>query len=169
MKNLSFLCWLTSDKWPELQKRQEFPPDELAPWWKLLSPWREIQGYIITVSWKHVQTSNVLNNQNVHFAKTYFVRGGKIISILSIDIQCHLFLKQSKYKCMFSTIKSWNWFNLHERGICWKSNFFCKKHSVKDLSLKVDIVRISHSDKVNWTLKNTLPWEKIYLSNYESM
>ena len=43
-----------------------------------------------------------------------------------------------------------------------KVNLFCKKHSVKDLSLKVDIVRISHSDKVNWTLKNTLPWEKRY-------
>ena len=91
MKNFSFLCWLTSDKWPELQKRQEFPQDELAPWWKLLSPWREIQGYIITVSWKHVQTSNALNIQNVQFAKAYFVRGGKIIPILSIDIQCHLF------------------------------------------------------------------------------
>ena len=43
-----------------------------------------------------------------------------------------------------------------------KVNLFCKKHSVKDLSLKVDIVRISDSDKVDWTLKNTLPWEKRY-------
>ena len=47
-----------------------------------------------------------------------------------------------------------------------KVNLFGQKHSVKDLSLKVDIVRISHSDKVNWTLKNTLPWEK-NISNYE--
>ena len=29
--------------------------------------------------------------------------------------------------------------------------------AVTHLSLEVDIVRISHCDKVNWTLKNTLP------------
>ena len=43
-----------------------------------------------------------------------------------------------------------------------KEYLFCQRDSVKDLHLKVDIVRISHSDKVNWTLKNTLPWEKKY-------
>ena len=48
------------------------------------------------------------------------------------------FLKQSKYKRMFSTIKR-NWFNLHERGICccicWKSkSFFLERFAQRPLS-----------------------------------